>query len=92
VSALPILDRLESDAGAVVMVESGGAHRIVRLSHLGSEILDAVGGGATLEALERVMLERLGPPSDGDISGAVRASVRGLADAGLLSVTPESPM
>ena len=69
------------------MVESGSAHRIVRLSLLGREILDAVGEGTTLGSLEDSILERLGPPPDGDLSGAVQAAVRELSDAGLLSVT-----
>ncbi|WP_141841698.1 PqqD family peptide modification chaperone [Humibacillus xanthopallidus] len=85
-SVLPVVDRLETEGGTVVMVESGAAHRIVRLSGLGVEVLAAVDGGTTLGALEAAMLERLGPPPDGDLSRAVQAAVKGLVDAGLLSV------
>jgi hypothetical protein len=87
VSTLPIVDRLETEAGLVVMVASGAAHRIVRLSQLGAEILDAVGEDTTLGALEAEMLARLGPPPDGDLTAAVHEAVRGLADSGLLSIS-----
>jgi hypothetical protein len=87
VSTLPIVDRVETSGGVVVMVRAGGAHRVVRLSQLGAEILDAVGSGITMGALEAVVLDRLGPPPDGDLPAAVRAAVRVLADAGVLSTT-----
>ena len=91
VSACPLVDRLEGEAGTVVMVESGTAHRIVRLSLLGHEILDAVGEGITLGSLEDVILGHLGPPPDGDLSGAVQAAVREMSDARLLTVRHFGP-
>jgi hypothetical protein len=91
VSAFPLIDRFESEAGTVVMVEAGAAHRIARLSVLGREVLDAVGERATLGSLEHVILERLGPPPDDDLWGAVQHAVRELAEAGLLNVTPSAP-
>ncbi|GAA2168298.1 hypothetical protein FHX52_1904 [Humibacillus xanthopallidus] len=86
-SLRPVVDRLDTQDGTVVLVASGAAHRVVRLSHLGVEVLAAVGEGTTFDALEVAMLERLGPPPDGDLSRAVREAVRGLVEAGLLCVT-----
>ena len=92
VTASPVVDRLESGDGIVVMVASGAAHRIVRLSPLGRALLDAVGDVTTMGDLEAAMLEQLGPPQDGDLSGAVRVAVGGLVDTGLLNVSAESSM
>lgn len=87
VTPRPVVDRVETELGVVVMVESGAAHRIVRLSQLGAEVLTAVDGGTTIGALESAMLDRLGPPPGGDLSHAVRDAVSDLVGAGLLSVT-----
>ena len=92
VTARPVVDRLETDDGVVVMVASGAAHRIVRLSPLGEALLDAVGEVTTLGELEAALLEQLGPPLDGDLSGAVLSAVRGLVDTGLVNVSAGPPM
>ncbi|WP_404392328.1 hypothetical protein [Humibacillus xanthopallidus] len=92
VTAGPVVDRFETDDGIVVMVASGAAHRIVRLSPLGQALLDAVGDVTTLGELEAAMLEQLGPPPDGDLAGAVLSAVHGLVDTGLLSVSPPTSM
>jgi hypothetical protein len=92
VTSLPIVDSIQTDGGMVVMVAYGATHWIVRLSDLGGEILDAVAGGTTLDELEVAMVGRLGPPIEGDLSGAVRAAVRALSDAGLVSVIQRHPM
>ena len=91
VSPLFLIDRLTTEGGVVVMVEAGPAHRVVRLSDLGREVVDAVGAGTTLGGLESSMLERVGPPPNGDLSAAVHAAVAMLVDAGVLTVTPSGP-
>ncbi|MEO7448919.1 MAG: hypothetical protein ABI336_11665 [Humibacillus sp.] len=79
-----LLDRVTCHGSSVVMVESGTGHRIVRLSPLGTAIIDRVGAGVTIERLEAFMLERFGPPADGDVRSAVGEAVQALVDENVL--------
>jgi hypothetical protein len=87
-----IVDVLSTDQGAVVLVLARGEHRVVRLSVSGSEVLDAVGTGTSISALEVELRRRLGDPPDGDLGRAVRRSVLSLVEMSIVRIGPEGPI
>jgi len=81
-----IVDVLSTDQGTVVLVESEAEHRVVRLSLLGSEILDAVGCGTSITALEDELRHRLGDPPDGEIGPALHRALVSLAELEVVQI------
>lgn len=77
-------DVYTTDDGAVVLVEGVAGHRVVRLSALGEAVLQAVGSGTTLGALEVELRSRLGEPASGDLRGLVVSAVLALLDEQLI--------
>ena len=74
-----IVDTLSMGEGTVVLARSELGHRVVRLSLLGSEVLDAVGDGTSLAALEEELRRRLGIPADGGSPALMHAALISLA-------------
>ena len=88
VHATPLVDVLEVDDGAVVLVESEDRARVVKVSAIAQSILAIAQGGATLTSIAVELSARFGVPSDGSIDDAVRALVDELAGQGLVQVRP----
>lgn len=81
-----IVDTLSMGEGTVVLARSEPGHRVVRLSLLGSEILDAVGDGTSLAALEEELRRRLGDPADGGLTRAMHAALISLAETDVVRI------
>lgn len=79
-----LCDTYSTDDGTVVLVEALAGHRVVRLSPLGSAVLEAVGGGSTLGELEAELRSRLGEPPTGNLSDLVRSATLALVDERLI--------
>lgn len=76
-----VLDRLDTEDGTAVLVETTHGHRVVRLSATGSavlDVLDEVGGCADLSTITRALVERLGAPEGVDPETAVGGVVDAL--------------
>lgn len=80
-----VIDEITDPTGTVVMVGSQSMYRVVRLSPLGLEILDAIGAGTTLADLEAELLDRLGDPPSGTLSEVVLEAVVGLLSAEVIT-------
>jgi hypothetical protein len=77
-----ILDRLDTPDGTVVLVDTGYGHRVIRLSVLGSAVLDTLdgaGGSSDLATLTSALVSQLGAPNGIDPEVAVRDVVDALA-------------
>jgi hypothetical protein len=83
-----LVDQLEVDDGAVVLVESGDGARVLKVSAMALTILTLAQGGATLRSIGLELSARYGPPTDGTIDEAVSALVDELARQGLVEVHP----
>ncbi|KRC87497.1 hypothetical protein ASE25_17380 [Terrabacter sp. Root85] len=79
------VDELTTDEGTLVLVGGDPWGRVVRLSPLGLEILDAIGAGLTLQELEAELLDRMGEPPGGQLTERVRESVLALLSAEVIS-------
>jgi len=79
-----VRDTYSNDDGMVVLVEAAAGHRVVRLSPLGSAVLEAVGAGTTLGALEVELRSRLGEPPAGNLSELVLSATLALVDEDLI--------
>jgi hypothetical protein len=77
-------DTYSTDDGTVVLVAGAAGHRVVRLSPLGSAVLEAVGSGTTLAALEVELRSRLGEPPAGNLSELVLSATLALVDEDLI--------
>ena len=86
VRAVPVLDELAGEDGAVVLVASGPTHRVVRLSLLGQTVRRLAADGIVVEALVAAVQDVLGEPPGGDAQALVEDAVRGLRDVGLVVV------
>lgn len=82
---IPLLDEFTTDEGTVVMVGVEPLHRVVRLSPLGLEALDAIGGGTSLAELEAELGSRLGAPPGGGLAERVLEVVVALLSAEVIS-------
>lgn len=82
VARADILDRLDTVDGTAVLVATPLGHRVVRLSAIGSavlDVLDDVGSPIGLDQLADALVERLGPPEGMDALAAVWLAVGALA-------------
>ena len=82
---IPLVDEFTTDDGTVVMVGVEPLHRVVRLSPLGLEALDAIGGGTSLGELEAELGSRLGAPPGGGLAERVLEIVLALLSAEVIS-------
>jgi hypothetical protein len=83
-----VVDQLEVDDGAVILVESGDRARVLKVSALALTLLTLAQGGATLRSIGLELTARFGPPADGSIDEAVRELADELARQGLVEVRP----
>ena len=83
-----VVDQLDVDDGAVILVESGDRARVLKVSAMARTLLDLSQGGTTMSAIGLELSARFGAPSDGSIDHAVRALVEELARQGLVEVLP----
>jgi len=88
VRATPLVDQLELEDGAVVLVGSGDHARVLKVSAIALMVLTLARDGAAMRSIGRDLLARFGPPSDGSIDDAVSALVDELARQGLVEVCP----
>jgi hypothetical protein len=86
VRAVPVLDELAGEDGAVVLVASGPTHRVVRLSVLGETVRRLARDGIVVRDLVDAVRAALGEPPGGDARALVEDAVRGLRDVGLVMV------
>lgn len=86
VRAQPVLDELSDEDGALVLVETGGVHRVVRLSALGQLIRDLAKSGISVGKLASELEAILGPAEDGESGRLVAQAVTALVADGVLSV------
>lgn len=86
ITALAVVDDLVSEDGALVLVEAGGAHRVVRLSVLGQAIRELAAEGVTLGSLVAGLEDRFGPAGEESTQIVTRA-VAALEADGLVSRT-----
>ena len=84
ITALAVVDELASEDGALALVESRGAHRVVRLSALGQAIRELAADGVTLGSLIAGLEARFGPAGDESMQIVTRA-VAALEADGLVS-------
>ena len=82
----PLVDLVEVDGGAVVLVESGDRARVLKVSAMALTLLDVSQGGATLSAIGLELSARFGAPSNASIDDAVSTLVEELARQGLVEV------
>jgi hypothetical protein len=82
----PVVDELVGDDGAVVLVLSDDAHRVVRISVLGQTIRELAADGIVSSLLERALVDRFGTPGTPDVQALVRAAIDALAAEGLVAV------
>jgi hypothetical protein len=85
VTATSVADVLVGSDGAVVLVESGGAHQVVRLSSMGQAVRELAASGVPLSRLTEGLVGRFGAVG-ADPSTAVAAMVAQLESAGLVRV------
>ena len=86
VTALPVVDALEGDDGAVLLVAHGAGHRVVRLSLLGALVREYAGTGRPLGELAAAVTSVLGPPPTGDPVELLQVVVGELQREGVVSV------
>lgn len=86
VRATPLVDLLEVDDGAVVLIESGDSARVLKVSAVARTILALTRGGATLRSIGLELSARFGAPGEQTVDDAVSALVEELARQGLVEV------
>lgn len=85
VRARPVADRVDRDGEAVVLLGRG----VVRLSALGTTLLDACAEWTTSDELTEVLVRAFGsPPAGQDPAEGTRAALRSLASQGLVELVP----
>lgn len=89
ITALAVVDELASDDGVLVLVETRGAHRVVRLSVLGQAIRELAADGITLGSLIAGLEARFGPAGEESTQIVTRA-VAALESDGLVSRHPRT--
>lgn len=85
VTATAVVDQLVADDGAVVLVDAGGQHRVLRLSAMGQAVREFALSGVPLSRLTDELVERFGAAGDNP-ADAVATLVRELESAGLVRV------
>ncbi len=91
ITALPVLDSLEGDDGAVLLMSSGDGHRVVRLSLLGALVREQAGSGMPLGQLAAALTALVGPPPTGDPVEVLAGVVSELQGEGIVSVGRMAP-
>lgn len=86
VRATPLVDLLEVDDGAVVLIEGGDGARVLKVSAVARTILSLTEGGATLRSIGVELSARFGTPGEQTVEAAVSALVEELASQGLVDV------
>ncbi|MDV3223460.1 hypothetical protein [Intrasporangium sp.] len=86
VRAVEAVDELVVDGEGVVLLNDGGAGRLVRLSPLGLAVRRLTREGMPLSRLGAHLTDEFGSPEDGDVEGAVRAVVEDLASQGVVEM------
>ena len=86
VRATPLVDLLEVDDGAVVLLESGDRARVLKVTAIARTILSLTQGGATLRSMGAELSARFGAPGDQTVDEAVSALVADLARQGLVEI------
>ncbi len=86
VRATPLVDQLEVDDGAVVLVESRDGARVLKVSAMALTLLNLAQDGATLKSIGLELSAVYGPPDDRPIDDAVSALVEALARQRLVEV------
>jgi hypothetical protein len=84
-----VVDELVTDDGAVVLLEAGAGHRVVRLSVLGQLIRELAVDGIPMDRLAAELEARLGPAGDLDALQLTAESVEAMEADGLVSMTPD---
>lgn len=88
--ALPVVDELVTEEGAVVLVRTSLSHKVVRLSVLGQLIREIAADGITPTRLVAELSRRLGPPPSGeDVAELVAAATADLERDGLVALQPD---
>lgn len=80
--ALPVLDRVDRDGEAVVLV----GRQVVRLSLLAAAVLDACGDWRALDDLAGELVAQFGDPPSGDARSVTAAALTDLRDQGLVEL------
>jgi hypothetical protein len=80
-----VVDELETDEGAVVLVETPQGHNLVRLSVLGQLIRELAAEGISMDSLVDELELRLGPAEQGESRQLVVEAVAALQADGLVS-------
>ena len=86
VRATPLVDLLEVDDGAVVLIERGDGARVLKVSAVARTSLALTQGGATLRSIGVELSARFGAPGEQTVDDAVSALVEELARQGLVEV------
>lgn len=86
VRATPLVDLLELDDGAVILLESGERSRVLKVSAIARTILALTQAGATLRSIGVELSARFGAPGDQTVDEAVGALVAELARQGLVEI------
>jgi hypothetical protein len=81
--ALPVLDRVDRDGEAVVLV----AHQVVRLSQLATAVVDACSEWRELDELTDGLVAQFGDPPVGDARSVTAAALTELRDQGLVELS-----
>ena len=80
--ALPVLDRVDRDGEAVVLV----ARQVVRLSQLATAVVDACREWRDLQELSEELVAQFGDPPVGDARSVTAAALTELRDQGLVEL------
>ena len=80
--ALPVLDRLDREGGAVVLL----GRQVVRLSPLAAALLDACDDWRGVEELAGQLVAQFGDPPSGDARSMTAAALTELRDQGLVEL------
>lgn len=83
-----VVDELVTDEGAVVLLEAGAGHRVVRLSVLGQLIRELAAEGIPMDRLVRELEAQLGPAGDLDAWLLTVKSVAAMEADGLVTRNP----
>ena len=85
VTSTAVVDELVADDGAVVLVDNGGQHRVLRLSVMGQVVREIARPGVSLGRLTDELVDRFGAAGENP-ADAVATLVRDLESAGLVRV------
>ncbi|WP_076261482.1 hypothetical protein [Intrasporangium flavum] len=82
----PVVDVLTTDEGTVALVEREVGHQVVRVSDLGSVVLELLEAGpATVAEVAAELVELYGAPPDSDPLEATGRALADMSRTGLIS-------